>query len=106
MIHHGAMRALILIACGLSLGGCVVGTVARTAVAVVTLPVKVAGAAVDAATTSQAEADRNAGRKLREEEERAGRAARLREQQCAKAVKRGEQCPPPPTQPSPSPSVR
>ena len=83
----------------LLLSGCIVNTVARTAVGVATLPFKVAGAAVDAATTSQAEADRNAGRKLREQEERAGREAREREKACAKAARRGEQCPPPVEQP-------
>ena len=56
------------------LSGCVVGTVAKTAVDVVTLPVKVASAGVDAATTSQSEADEKRGRELR----KAGRAARPR----------------------------
>ena len=93
------MRMLLLISLALMLGGCVVGTVAKTAVGVATLPVKVAGAAVDAATTSQAEADQKRGRELRKEEERAGREAREREKACAKAAKRGEQCPPPSEQP-------
>jgi len=48
-------RLLILLPVLLS--GCVVGTVARTAVDIATLPVKVASAGVDAATTSQSEAD-------------------------------------------------
>lgn len=52
------------------------GCLARTAVDLVTLPVKVVGAGVDAATTSQAEADRRRGREIREEEERLGRLAR------------------------------
>ena len=39
----------------LALGGCVIAA-ARTAVDIVTLPVKVASAGVDAVTTSQAEA--------------------------------------------------
>jgi hypothetical protein len=66
------------------LGGCVVGTVARTAVDVVTLPVKVASAGMDAVTTSQAEADQKRGRDLRKEEERRGREARELEQRCRK----------------------
>ena len=66
------MRALILLPLALSLGGCI----ARTAVDLVTLPVKVVGAGVDAATTSQAEADQRRGREIREEEERIGRLAR------------------------------
>ena len=54
---------------------------ASTVVDVVTLPVKVAKTAVsetiDATTTTQKEADRKRGRKLRKEEERIGREARL-----------------------------
>jgi hypothetical protein len=68
----------------LALGGCVVGTVAKTAVDVVTLPVKVASAGVDAATTSQAEADQKRGREIRKAEEEAGRQARLAEERCRK----------------------
>jgi hypothetical protein len=64
------------------LGGCVVGTVAKTAVEVVTLPVKIASAGVDAVTTSQAEADQKRGRQLRKEEEERGRQLRLLQQRC------------------------
>ena len=77
------MRILVVLL-PLSLGGCVVGTVARTAVDVVTLPVKVAAAGVDAVTTSQAEADQKRGRQMREEEERRGRALRQMEARCRK----------------------
>ena len=67
------------------LAGCVVGTVAKTAVDVATLPVKVVSAGVDAATTSQSEADEKRGRELRKaDEERARRereAARSRQPQ-------------------------
>ncbi len=70
------MKRLLLIALGIALGGCVVGTVAKTAVAVATLPVKVASAGVDAVTTSQSEADENRGRALRKADEARGRAAR------------------------------
>ena len=52
------------------------GCLARTAVDIVTLPVRVVSAGVDAATTSQAEADQRRGRQIREEEERLGRLAR------------------------------
>jgi len=65
------MRVLLL-ALPLLLSGCL----ARTAIDIVTLPVKVVGAGVDAATTSQAEADQRRGRELREAEEREGRLAR------------------------------
>lgn len=66
-----------LIPLGFLLSGCL----ARTAVDVVTLPVRVIGAGVDAATTSQAEADQRRGRELREAEEREGREARRRERE-------------------------
>jgi len=59
------------------LSGCVVSTAAT----LVTLPVKVVGAGIDAATTSQAEADRKRGREIRKAEERAGREARRAERE-------------------------
>ena len=64
------MRRLLLVPLALSLGGCVIGTVAGAAVDVATLPVKVAAAGVDAVTTSQSEADQKRGRQLRLAEER------------------------------------
>jgi hypothetical protein len=70
----------------LVLSGCVVGTVAKTAVDVVTLPVKVASAGVDAVTTSQSEADEKRGRQIRKEEERRGKEARLAEERCRKGT--------------------
>jgi hypothetical protein len=72
----------------LILGGCVIGTVAHTAVDVVTLPVKVASAGVDAATTSQAEADRNRGRALRKAEERCRKGKPLPTDICRTAAPR------------------
>jgi hypothetical protein len=75
------MRILVL-ALPLLLGGCVVGTIASTAVDIATLPVKVAAAGVDAATTSQSEADQKRGRELRKAEERAGREARALDKRC------------------------
>lgn len=62
------------------------GCLARTAVDIVTLPVKVASAGVDAVTTSQAEADQRRGREIREAEEREGRIAR----RCARNPDREE----------------
>jgi hypothetical protein len=76
-------RALIPVL-PLALSGCVVDTVAKTAVAVVTLPVKVVSAGVDAATTSQSEADEKRGRDLRKQEEERGKQARLAEERCRK----------------------
>jgi hypothetical protein len=69
------------------LGGCL----ARTAVDIVTLPVKAVGAGVDAVTTSQSEADRKRGREIREQEERAGRAARRAEQERLRQEREGWQ---------------
>ena len=66
------------------LSGCVVGTVAKTAVDVVTLPVKVASAGVDAATTSQSEADEKRGRELRKQDEERGKEARRMAERCRK----------------------
>jgi len=68
----------------LMLGGCVVDTIAKTAVAVVTLPVKVVSAGVDAVTTSQAEADQKRGREIRKQEEEQGRQVRLAQERCRK----------------------
>jgi hypothetical protein len=81
-----AMRnaSLIIIAAFPLLSACVVGTVAKTAVDVVTLPVKAVSAGVDAATTSQKEADEKSGRDLRKDEERRGREMRLAEERCRK----------------------
>jgi hypothetical protein len=66
------------------LSGCVVGTVARTAVDVATIPVKVVSAGVDAATTSQSEADEKRGRELRKADEARARDARKLEERCRK----------------------
>ena len=77
------------------LSSCVV-TAARTAVDIVTLPVKVVSKGVDLATTSQSEADEKRGRELRQAEEAAGKRQRTWEKACTKAEKRGEPCPPRP----------
>jgi hypothetical protein len=68
----------------LTLSGCIVGTIAKTAVDVVTLPVKAVSAGVDAATTSQAEADEKRGREIRKAEEERGTQLRLAEERCRK----------------------
>ena len=78
------MKRLSVVVLPLALSGCIVGTVARTAVDVVTLPVKVASAGVDAATTSQAEADQKRGREIRKAEEAQGKQLRLAEERCRK----------------------
>ncbi len=63
---------------GLLLGGSIMlqGCLARTAFDVVTAPVRVAGKAIDLATTSQSEADEKRGRELRRREERLGKLDR------------------------------
>lgn len=68
--------ALALLA-AFTLSGCI----AKTALDIVTLPVKAAGAAVDGLTTSQSEADEKRGRELRKAEEREGKAARKRQRE-------------------------
>ena len=78
------MKAAILLVMPLALAGCVVGTVAKTAVDVVTLPVKLASAGVDAATTSQKEADEKRGRELRRQDEERGKQLRLAAERCRK----------------------
>lgn len=55
------------------------GCVARTAVDIVTLPVRAVGAGVDAVTTSEEEADRNRGRAIRKQEEREAKERRREE---------------------------
>lgn len=52
------------------------GCLAKTALDIVTAPVKVAGKAVDVATTSQSERDEQRGRDLRKREERYGKLER------------------------------
>jgi len=66
------------------LSGCVVETVAKTAVDVVSVPVKVASAGVDAVTTSQVERDQKRGRELRKQEEERGRLYREAQKRCRK----------------------
>ncbi len=80
-----AMRKFLAVAAAVPLlSGCVVGTVAKTAVDVATLPVKAVSAGVDAATTSQKEADEKRGRELRKQDEERGKQARLAEERCRK----------------------
>jgi hypothetical protein len=75
------MRILVALAFP-ALSGCVVGTIASTAVDVVTLPVKAVAAGVDAATTSQSEADEKRGRALRKADEERGRQLRQLHERC------------------------
>jgi hypothetical protein len=56
----------------------------KTAYNVATLPVKAGGKVIDWTTTSQKEADRNAGRRMRLEEERQKHEQRALEKRCRK----------------------
>ena len=75
-----ALRLIVAGSAAFALQGCL----AKTAVDVVTLPVKVASSGVDMATTSQAEADQKRGREIRKEEEKRGREARQMADRCKK----------------------
>ena len=83
------MKTLAIAAAALALTGCVVADVAETAVAVAKVPVKVASAGIDAATTSQSEADEKRGRELREADERRARDQR----RAAEAAKKAAETP-------------
>lgn len=64
------MRIAPVLLLPLALCGCV----AQVAADVVTAPFKVAGAVIDATTTSQSEADEKRGREMRKAEERQRKA--------------------------------
>ncbi len=70
------MRAMIISSIAISLSVPLGGCLAKTAVDVVTLPVRATGKAIDLATTSQSEADEKRGRELRKREEELGRLER------------------------------
>lgn len=72
-----ALRLIMISTAAFALQGCL----AKTALDVVTLPVKVASRGVDLATTSQAEADQTRGREIRRREERLGKLQRDYEKQ-------------------------
>jgi hypothetical protein len=78
------MKRFLLLIVGLSLSGCVVGTIASTAVDVVTLPVKIVSAGVDAVTTSQSERDEKLGREMRKQDEERGKQWRAAYERCRK----------------------
>ena len=89
------MRTPLLAILPTLLGGCVASTLASAAVDVVTLPVKIVSAGVDAATTSQSEADEKRGRELRKADEQRARHERKR---CKPFTDHRQPCPPPPEQ--------
>ena len=76
-------HALRFIAAAVAVGA-LPGCLAKTALDVATLPVKVASRGVDIATTSQAEADQKRGREIRRREERLGELQRDYDKQIRK----------------------
>ncbi len=81
-----ALRPILAIAgLAIALGGCV-----STAVAVVKAPFQIVGAGIDAVTTSQAEADRNRGRRERKAEEKAAKQAKRDEKARRQAERTAE----------------
>lgn len=81
-----ALPLAVLAVAALLLSGCL----ARTAVNVVTLPVKAGSKAVDWTTTSRDEADRNRGREMRKQEEREAKERKRAEREARKARERDE----------------
>jgi hypothetical protein len=80
-----AMRNLFLAAAILPLlSGCIVGTVAKTAVDVATVPVKVASAGVNAVLPNRKKEDEKRGKELRKQDEQRGREARAMAERCDK----------------------
>lgn len=77
------MRLILLTIAALGLTGCI-----STAASIVTFPVRAVGQGVDWATTSQDEADRNYGRKMRKQEEREGRERRKAEKEARRQAER------------------
>jgi len=73
-------------------GGCIT----KTAFDVVTLPVRATGQVIDWTTTSQEEADRNYGRKMRKQEAAEGREMKRRDREARRAAKQAEREPPRP----------
>lgn len=68
----------------LGLGGCI----AKTALDVATMPVRAGAQAADWATTSQDEADRNYGRKMRKQEARDARERKKADEQRRRECRR------------------
>ena len=75
-------RLLLIAALVPLLSGCIVKTAAETAVDVVSIPVKVASAGVNAALPNQKKADEKRGAELRKQDEQRGREARAMTQRC------------------------
>jgi hypothetical protein len=66
------------------LSACVVESVAKTAVDVVSVPVKVASAGVNAVVPSQKKADEKRGREMRKQDEERAKLYREAQERCRK----------------------
>ena len=75
-------RLVLTIALVPLLSGCIVKTAAETAVDVVTIPVKVASAGVNAALPNQKKADEKRGAELRKQDEERGKEFRAMADRC------------------------
>jgi hypothetical protein len=78
---------LVLVPLALATSGCI-----GTATSIVKAPFQVAGKAIDWTTTSQDEADRNYGRKMRKQEAKEGRERKKAAAQCRKHPDDQEAC--------------
>ena len=77
------MRNFIFVVAALPmLSACVVETVAKTAVDVATIPVKVASAGVNAVLPNQKKEDEKRGREARKEDEQRGKQIRMAMERC------------------------
>ena len=76
-------RASLLVLLLPLLSGCIITDVAKTAVDVVSVPVKVVGKGIDAALPNQKRADEKRGRELRKADELRARDERLLLDRCA-----------------------
>lgn len=79
------MRKIVPLIVLLPLGGCI-----STATTIVKAPFQVAGKAVDWTTTSQEEADRNYGKKMRKQEAEEGKRRKELDKRCRKDPEREE----------------
>ena len=78
------MKRFVLFVPLLLLTGCVVETVAKTAVDVAMVPVHVATAGVNAALPSKKKVDEKLGREMRKQDEERGKQWRLAYERCRK----------------------
>ena len=91
---HRAFLPVVILA--FALGGCIVGTVAKTAFDVVAVPVKVVGKGIDAALSSHKRTDQKRGRELRRLDEQRARDERLLAERCrTHRLLAGDTCPDP-----------